>query len=271
MKRDQRKIACVVVWDAQMARIVEQAGVDLISVGDSVGFNLWGRSDHLEVSMDEMVLVASAVRRGAPRTLVSCDFPYGPLQESPQAAVTAARMLIEQADVDLVKLDAASEHLAGVEAVADAGFPVFAQFGITPQTAARYGVDQRATTSSGVTLPDELVDDLVGEARSLESAGASLLNLSNAGPAAGAAVVDAVDIPVLGGSGGGPWLDGRIRLLTAAIGYSAQTLATELGASDRYGDVAHMVASAVEELLSDIRSGTQLRGQRADSDTRGKS
>src|ERR1700682_4254549 len=87
MKRDGRKIVAVVAYDYQMAQIVDRAGVDIVSVGDSVGVNLWGHASELEVTLDEMVLVCKAVRRGVTRALVSCDFPFGPLQEGPDAAV----------------------------------------------------------------------------------------------------------------------------------------------------------------------------------------
>ena len=81
MKRDGRKSVGVVAWDYQIARIADRAGVDIVSVGDSVGVNLWGHSNPLEVTMDEMLVCCKAVRRGTTRALVSCDFPFGPLQE----------------------------------------------------------------------------------------------------------------------------------------------------------------------------------------------
>ena len=90
MKRDGKKIAGVVAWDTPMAKIADRAGVDLISVGDSVGVNLWGHDDPLQVTMDEMLIVCKAVRRGTTRALVSCDLPFGPAQESPGAVLRAA-------------------------------------------------------------------------------------------------------------------------------------------------------------------------------------
>jgi 3-methyl-2-oxobutanoate hydroxymethyltransferase len=94
MKRDGQKIAGVVAWDTPMAKIADKAGVDLVSVGDSVGVNLWGHETPLEVTMDEMLVVSKAVRRGVTRALVSCDLPYGPAQESPEAAFNAAARLM---------------------------------------------------------------------------------------------------------------------------------------------------------------------------------
>ena len=89
MKREGRKSVGVVAWDYQIARIADRAGVDIVSVGDSVGVNLWGHSNPLEVTMDEMLVVCKAVRRGVERALVSCDFPFGPLQEGTESAVRA--------------------------------------------------------------------------------------------------------------------------------------------------------------------------------------
>src|ERR1700736_563942 len=90
MKRDGQKSVGVVAWDYQIARIADRAGVDFVSVGDSVGVNLWGHSNPLEVTMEEMLVVCKAVRRGVTRALVSCDFPFGPLQEGTDSAGGAA-------------------------------------------------------------------------------------------------------------------------------------------------------------------------------------
>src|SRR6202165_5773421 len=179
MKRDRRKIAGVVAWDYQIARIADRAGVDFISVGDSVGVNLWGHANPLEVTMEEMLVVCKAVRRGTRRAA-----------DSPDA----------------------------VRALVRAGIPVFAQFGITPQTALKFGIPYGAQSAAGAQAPAEMTAQLVEEAKILEAAGASLLDFTNSGPVAGAAVVKAVKIPVIGGFGGGPWLDGRGRPAPTATG-----------------------------------------------------
>src|SRR5881397_3308927 len=132
MKHDGRKIVAVVVYDYQMAQIVDRAGVDIVSVGDSVGVNLWGHASQLDVTLDQMVLVCRAVRKGVARALVSCDMPFGPLQKGHDAAVEAAGRLVEQGGADLVKLDDAAFFPDAVRAVVRAGIPVWAQFGITP-------------------------------------------------------------------------------------------------------------------------------------------
>jgi len=257
MKDDGRKIVGVVAWDYQIARIVDRAGVDLVSVGDTVGVNLWGHTNPFEVTMEQMLTVTQAVRRGVRRALLSADFPFGPLQEGAGSAVRAAIRFVKEAGVDLVKLDAASDHLDAVEAVTRAGIPVFAQFGITPQTALRYGVEYKSIPSAADAVPAELEDELVAEARRLEAAGAALLNFTNSGPVVGAAVAQAVRIPVLGGFGGGPWLDGRMRMAHAAIGYAASAVD---GAPDTYVNVAQQTLSAMTAYADDVRASRQLPG-----------
>src|SRR5919197_2541573 len=96
MKADGRKIVGAVVYDYQMAQIVDRAGVDIVSAGDSVGVMLWGHRSETEVGVDQMVLVCQAVRRGVRRALVSCDVPFAPLQEGPEAAVRTAQRLVEE-------------------------------------------------------------------------------------------------------------------------------------------------------------------------------
>src|SRR5438876_349208 len=174
MKCDGKKSVGVVAWDTPMARIADRAGVDFISVGDSVGVNLWGHDDPLQVTMEEMLIVCKAVRRGVTRALLSCDVPYGPVQESPQSAVRAATRLVQEGGADMVKLDAAADHPEAVRAVVRAGVPVFAQFGLTPQTAVKFGIPYSAQNSPGAQATAEAAAKLVAEAKLLEDAGPAL-------------------------------------------------------------------------------------------------
>src|SRR5580704_14707008 len=191
MKRDRRKIVGVVAWDYQIAQIVDRVGVEIISVGDTVGINLWGHSTPLEITMEEMLVVCKAVRRGVKRALVSCDFPFGPLQEGTDSAMRAAILLVKEAGADMVKLDGAAFFPEAVRAIARAGIPVFAQFGITPQTALQYGIQYSAASKLGAQVSAGMTTRLVEEAKRLEDAGASLLDFTNSGPVAGAAVAAA--------------------------------------------------------------------------------
>ena len=257
MKREGQKIVGVVAWDWQMAQVVDRAGVDIVSVGDTVGINLWGHASPLEVTMDEMLIVTKAVRRGVKRALLSVDFPYGPLQEGPEAALRAAIRFVKEAGVDMVKLDGAAEYPEAVAAITRAGIPVFAQFGITPQTALKHGVDYKSTLQPGVQLPASLTGQMVQDAQRLEAAGASILDFTHSGPVAGPAVVAAVTIPVLGGLGGGPWLDGRVRMIHAALGYAAASIDNP---QDTYAQLAQTALDAVIALVGDVRAGRQIKG-----------
>ena len=224
MKREGKKSIGLVAWDYQIARIADRAGFDFISVGNSVGVNLWGRDDVLDVTLDEMLVCCKAVRRGTSRALVSCDMPYGPAQQGPDAALAAAARLVKDGGADMIKVDAAAEYPQVVRALVREGIPVFAQFGLTPQTAGKYGIPYSAQNSPEAQATAQAAAKLVEEAKLLEDAGASLLDFTNSGPVAGAAVVAAVKIPVIGGFGGGPWLDGRVRLVHTALGYGEKWL-----------------------------------------------
>ena len=233
MKRDGRKIVGVVAWDTPMAQIADRAGVDLVSVGDSVGVNLWGRAEEDGVSVDEMLVVCAAVRRGAKRALVSCDVPGGPVQAGIGETVDTAVRLAKEGGADMVKV---LGDAAVVGAVVRAGVPVFAEF---------HG-------AKGVP-----VEKLVDEAKRLEAAGAALLDFRHSGPTAGAAVVRAVSIPVIGGLGGGSWLDGRVRLAHTAIGYAAKWIDAK---TPSYGNAAKLSLDAFRALVDDVRSGRPIKG-----------
>ena len=182
LKRAGKKIVAVVAWDTPMAKLADAAGVDLVSVGDSVGVNLWGQKQG-EITVDELLVVARAVRRGVKRALLSFDLPE-------HASPSEATRLMD-AGADMVKI------LASLDVIRTVGVPVFAEMHGDKGT------------------PGELV----ALAKQLEAAGAVMLDFRHSGPVVGAAVTKAVKIPVIGGLGGGPWLDGRIRRLDVLFGY----------------------------------------------------
>ena len=257
MKRGGRKIVGVVAWDTQVARIADRAGVDIVSVGDSVGMNLWGRSDPEDMTLDEMILVGRAVRRGVERALVSVDFPYGVLQQGTAAALAAAKRVVAETGADLVKLDEAAEFPDAVRAIADAGIPVFAQMGITQGNASKYGIEHAKMLGGAIQVPEEMAARLVEEAKRLEAAGAALIDFTSSGPVVGPRVTQAVAIPVLGGLGGGPWLDGRMRMAHAAIGYGANFLESK---TETYANVAKVTLDALSAYAADVRAARQIKG-----------
>lgn len=221
MKAQGRKIVGVVCWDYPMARIADRAGVDLVSVGDSVGVNLWGQAPD-EITLDELLVVCRAVRRGVERAVLSYDLPV-----NDQTVEAALRM--KEAGADMVKT------MANVKDIVKAGVPVFAEM---------HGGGDAST------------EKLVEQARRLQAEGAALLDFRHSGPVAGEAVTRAVEIPVIGGLGGGPWLDGRMRMALAAIGYLESP-------TEQYADVARTAFDALTAYSEDVRAGRQIKGQRA--------
>jgi len=226
MKRAGRKIVAVVVYDYQMAQVVDRAGVDIVSVGDSVGSQMWGLSSDGDVTVEHMVLACKGVRRGVRQAVVSCDVPESvdPLR--------AARALFNEG-AELIKVEAGPEVVGDIVA---AGVPVWAQL-----------------SNSGAP-----VDQLVARAQALQAAGASLIDFRHSGPVAGPAVAQALSIPVIGGLGGGPWLDGRVRAIGNAIGYTAAALDDT---ADRYANVARVAFDAITAYADDVRGGRQIKGK----------
>jgi 3-methyl-2-oxobutanoate hydroxymethyltransferase len=233
MKRDVRKIVGVVVYDYQMAQIVDRAGVDIVSVGDSVGVNMWGHATEKAITLEEMLVVCRAVRRGVTHALVSCDVP-GAVDD----VVGAARALVSEGGAEMVKVEAGAEEIG---AIVQAGIPVWAQL-----------------SGPGALNSGQDIAGLVNQAKALEAAGASLLDFRHSGPEAGPAVARAVSIPVIGGLGGGPWLDGRVRAVVNAIGYTAAALDDT---ADRYANVARVALEAIATYADDVRGGRQVRGK----------
>jgi 3-methyl-2-oxobutanoate hydroxymethyltransferase len=232
MKREGRKIVGVVLYDFPTAQIADRAGVDLVSVGDSVGANLWGQSTETEVTAEELLIACKAVRRGTRRALLSCDVPQGPVNAGIETATAAAVRLAREGGADMVKVLGTVEL---VRAIVRAGVPVFAEF---------HGEHGN-------------VEELVREAKRLEEAGAGMLDFRHSGPVAGAAVVKAVSVPVIGGLGGGPWLDGRVRLAHTAIGYGAKWLESK---TETYVNTARLSLEAFKALADDVRAGRQIKG-----------
>lgn len=257
MKDEGRKIVGVVAWDFQVARIADRAGVELVSVGDSVGMNLWGRTDPEDMTVDEMILCCRAVRAGVKRALVCCDIPASPLQEGVDALVAAAKRVVAEGGADLLKLDDVAGHPEAVRAVVAAGIPVFAQMGISQGNAKRYGIEHAQMLAGAIQVPESMVPQLVAEARGLEAAGAAMIDITSSGPVAGPAVTQAVKIPVLGGLGGGPWLDGRMRMAHAAIGYAESAIDKK---PDTYANVATIALEALSAYAADVRAARQIRG-----------
>ena len=257
MKREGKKSAGFVLWDYQTALIAERAGADFVVIGDSVGVNLLGQDSPLEVTLDDVLVFCKAVRRAIKRAVLICDIPFGPLQEGRDSLMKAAVKLVKEGGADMLKLDAAAGYPEAVGDLTRAGIPVMPQFGLTPQTALKYGIPYSAQNSAGAQATPAMAKQLVEEALTLERQGAAMLDFTNSGPVAGPEVVNAVSIPVIGGFGGGPWLDGRVRLAQTANGSSAKWLDSK---ADTYVNTAKLSLEAFKALIGDVRSGKQIKG-----------
>jgi 3-methyl-2-oxobutanoate hydroxymethyltransferase len=257
MKREGKKSAGFVLWDYQTALIAERAGADFVVIGDSVGANLLGHANTLEVTVDEILVFCKAVRRAIKRAILICDIPFGPLQEGRDSLMKTAVKLVKEGGADMLKLDAAAGYPEAVGDLTRAGIPVMPQFGLTPQTAMKYGIPYSAQNSASTQATAEMTKQLVAEALTLQREGAAMLDFTNSGPLAGPAVVQAVKIPVIGGFGGGPWLDGRVRLAQTANGSSAKWLDAK---ADTYVNTAKLSLEAFKALIEDVRTGKQIKG-----------
>jgi 3-methyl-2-oxobutanoate hydroxymethyltransferase len=247
MKRDKQKIVAAVAYEYQMAQLLDRAGVDIVSVGDSLGYAFFGQATHYEVSVEQMILCCLAVTRGVQRAAVNCDLPFGTIQAGPDEAVRAAIRLVKEGHAEMVKPDGAVDYLECVRAIARAGIPVFAQMGFTPQTSIGIGGFEQRTEA----MLAERRSQLVRDAKLLEDAGASLLDVTNVGNEIVGEIAEAVRIPVIGGHNTGPLADGRVTVSYSLVGYRVNALDRQDGAPS----VAKMVLDTMTRYVADVRAG----------------
>lgn len=249
MKRDGKKIAAGVAYDYQMAQILDKAGADIVTVGDSVGGRFFGQPTPFEVNMEQMVLCCLAVSRGVEHAVVNCDMPFGPIQTSVDEALRAAIRLVKEGHAEMVKIDGAAGCPEVVRAVSRAGIPVWAQFGFTPQTTAAFGGFEK--------IPDEVRTRMAGEilesAKVLEEAGAACFDCTNIGNDLIGEIAQMVSIPVLGGFNTGPKADGRVTVSYALVGYSANIDAPVRSGHPHVGKVIY---EGMSDWFKAVREGT---------------
>jgi 3-methyl-2-oxobutanoate hydroxymethyltransferase len=250
-KKEGRKIAAVVAYDYESIRIVDRAGADIISVGDSAGLSVFGHEFERETTIEEMLLLARAASKAVKHSFLICDMPYGSYEVSPEDAARNAIRFWKEARVDGVKVQVSPDQTLIVEAMVRTGVPVFAQFGATPTTAAHMGGLEEARLGMSVEW-------LVEAAKTLEGSGASALDLSGGGEATGP-VTRAVKIPVLGGGGNNGDCDGQIMQLKRFAGCSVEALE---GNPSVYVNVAKGMTEAVLAYCADVRAGSLPLGRR---------
>jgi 3-methyl-2-oxobutanoate hydroxymethyltransferase len=222
MKRQGKRIACAVVYEAQMAQIMERAGADMLSVGDSLSRAFLGVQSEDEFTVNEMAIFCRAVTRAATRALVNCDMPGSAVSGGAKAATEGARRLAGEG-AQMVKVDI-REDMDGLfsvaQAVIDSGVvPVYPQIGFVKWWERNGG--------------QEVLDLICAKAQALEKAGAAMIDLTAVTGEVYRAASKAVKIPVIGGQAG-PEADGRIYVSYQLVGYQAPLLDKEEPSAARF-------------------------------------
>lgn len=245
MKRKGEKIAMVTAYDAPSARLAEEAGVDLILVGDSAAMVVLGHDSTLPISLDEMLLLTAAVARSTHRALVVGDLPFGSYQESDEKAVASAVRMVKEGGADIVKLEGSDRRLSRVRAIVDAGIPVMGHIGLTPQSATMLG----GYKPQGKTAIK--ARHLVDAAKALEAASCCSLVVEAVPPPVAARIAATVGIPVIG-IGAGAGCDGQVLVWHDLLGISDDPVPRFV---KRYADLAAEIRRAITAYVDDVRSG----------------
>jgi 3-methyl-2-oxobutanoate hydroxymethyltransferase len=235
MKRQGEKIAMLTAYDAPQARAQEQAEIDVILVGDSVGVNILGYASEREVTLADMAHHTRAVRRGAPDTFVIADMPFA-TYDSPEQAVASAKFL-QQAGADAVKFEGA--HPALVQVLATAGVPVCGHLGYEPQHCER--------RVHGKTF--EEAAQIFADAKALDEAGVFMLVIELAPAELAAAVTRAIKAPTIG-IGAGPHTDGQVLVFPDVLGYAERNFRH----NRRYAEVGATMREASAAYLLDVKA-----------------
>jgi 3-methyl-2-oxobutanoate hydroxymethyltransferase len=248
MNRQGKKIAAAVVYDFQMTKICERAGVDLLSVGDSLGRNVLGHDHVDECTVDDMIPFARAVVRGRERAIVSVDMPTVPSRSGVKAVGEAAKRFKEEAGVDMVKVDIRTreeELFDEIFAVKEIGLLVYPQIGFPTQGA-----------NAGVQNGPEVRDYIMTWAHKLQDAGVAMIDLTNVPADVYGEVCASVRVPVIGGQAP-PAADGKIQVAFSGIGGSAATIDREDGRPNS----AKYIFDIMNGIIADIHSGNWGTGQ----------
>ena len=238
-------IVMVTAYDAPGARIVSDAGVDILLVGDSVANNVLGHEDTLHVDIDVMAHHVAAVARARPHCLVVGDMPWMSYHLSTDDAVRNAARLI-RAGAQAVKLEGGRSRLPVVEAIIRAEIPVMGHLGLTPQSVLAMGgykVQARSVDAASA---------LLGAAKSLEDAGCFAFVIEGVPDVVGAAVTEAVTVPTIG-IGAGPSCDGQVLVFHDLLGLGS---ATPPRFVRRYAEIGRIATEAVAAFADDVRQGT---------------
>lgn len=246
MKSDGQKIVMVTSYDYPTAMLADQAGVDSILVGDSYGMVVLGYDNTIPVTMDEMIPVARAVKRGASHPLLIGDMPFLTFQVSKEEAVRNAGRFIQDGGMEAVKIEGGEEMASTAKAIVTAGIPVLGHIGVTPQTATLHGgyLVQGRTADAG--------EKMVRDAKALEEAGVFGIVLEMVTEEAAKLVTESVSVPTIG-IGSGRYCDGQVLVLHDILGLYPKFVPKF---AKRYADLATNVKDALMRYTDEVRSGS---------------
>ena len=245
-KQSSHPITALTAYDYPTARLVDEVGIDLILVGDSVGMAVLGYENTLPVTMEEMLHHTRAVARGVQRAFLVADMPFGSYQASIQEGIANATRLVKEAGAEAVKVEGGRKRAALVQALTEAEIPVVTHIGLTPQSVHRmsgYRVQGKSI---------QAIDDLCADAMALEAAGAVAIVLEGIPREAAALITAQCGVPTIG-IGAGPDCDGQILVFHDLFNL---TFSPAAKFTRQYADAAAFFTRALEQYRDDVVGGT---------------
>jgi 3-methyl-2-oxobutanoate hydroxymethyltransferase len=243
-KQQGRKIVMLTAYDYPTARLADEAGVDMILVGDSLANTALGYESTIPVTLDEMMVATRAVRRGVKRALVVADMPFGTYQTSNDDAMRAALRFVKEAGAEAVKLEGGRQRLALVRQMVENGIPVMGHIGLTPQSVLQMG----GYKLQGKTLA--AASAILDDALALEGAGAFAVVLEVIPASLARAVTWRLKIPTVG-IGAGPGTDAQVLVINDLLGL---TFGKSAKFVRRYADLKTTISDAIRQYADDVRN-----------------
>ncbi|BDZ39773.1 3-methyl-2-oxobutanoate hydroxymethyltransferase [Microbacterium suwonense] len=236
-------IVMVTAYDHPGAQVAEVAGVDMVLVGDSAAMTVLGYDSTVSVTVDEMIMLTAAVRRGLSAPLLVGDLPFGSYEASDAVAVATAQRFVKEAGCDLVKLERGGTSVDRARAIVAAGIPVVGHVGLTPQTATALG----GYRAQGRAADDALA--VIDDALALQQAGCTLLVIEAVPAEVTAALVPLLDIPVIG-IGAGADADGQVLVFHDLLGIYGGPAAKFV---KRYADLRTAAIDGIRQYADEVR------------------
>jgi 3-methyl-2-oxobutanoate hydroxymethyltransferase len=240
-----QKITCLTAYDYPTARLLDEAGVEVILVGDSLGMVVLGHENTLSVTIEEMLHHTRAVRRGTHRALVVADMPYGSYHADMSESLHNAMRFVKEAGAEAVKIEGGERRLELISRLTEAEIPVMGHVGLTPQSVNALGGYRVQGKTSGAA------EQLIRDARAVEAAGAFAVVLEAVPRELAAQITRELRIPTIG-IGAGPDCDGQILVVHDLLGL---TFGATPKFARQYANVGETIAKAVREYCDDVREG----------------